>query len=78
MRTAKSIKLHLAGGGKKDEEPTQMKNNLPKHIRLRSALLINLRPSSGIKVNNYLLSFLLSNLRSMLRYSCFLVMIGVC
>ncbi|XP_044503797.1 wax ester synthase/diacylglycerol acyltransferase 11-like isoform X3 [Mangifera indica] len=39
----------IYGGGKKDEEPTQMKNNLPKHIRLRSALLINLRPSSGIK-----------------------------
>ncbi|KAJ0052383.1 hypothetical protein Pint_00591 [Pistacia integerrima] len=35
----------IYGGSKKDEEPSEMKNNLPKNIRLRSALLINLRPS---------------------------------
>ncbi|PWA96807.1 O-acyltransferase, WSD1, C-terminal [Artemisia annua] len=38
------------GEGKKDEGATEKKNNLPKKkIRLRSTLLINIRPSSGIQ-----------------------------
>ncbi|OAY49015.1 wax ester synthase/diacylglycerol acyltransferase 11 [Manihot esculenta] len=32
-----------------NEEPTQMKNNLPKNIRLRATLLVNVRPVSGIQ-----------------------------
>ncbi|XP_071932758.1 wax ester synthase/diacylglycerol acyltransferase 11-like [Coffea arabica] len=36
--------------GKKDEGETQKRNNLPKNIRLRSTILINLRPSAGIQV----------------------------
>ncbi|XP_076898687.1 wax ester synthase/diacylglycerol acyltransferase 5-like [Bidens hawaiensis] len=37
------------GEGIKDEGATEEKNNLPKKIRLRSTLLINIRPSSGIQ-----------------------------
>ncbi|KAF5811504.1 putative transferase [Helianthus annuus] len=38
------------GEGQKDEGATEKKNNLPKKkIRLRSTLLINIRPSSGIQ-----------------------------
>ncbi|OVA00981.1 O-acyltransferase [Macleaya cordata] len=37
------------GEGKKDEGATEKKNNLPKNIRLRSTLLVNIRPSGGIQ-----------------------------
>jgi hypothetical protein len=39
-----------AGQGKKAEEATETKNFLPKKIRLRSTLLINIRTSVGIEV----------------------------
>ncbi|KAJ4728114.1 O-acyltransferase WSD1-like protein [Melia azedarach] len=42
----------IYGEGKEDEgqgRPTEIKNNLPKNMRLRSTLLINLRPSAGIQ-----------------------------
>ena len=42
--------LHFAGDSKKDDESSKTKNNLPKKIRLRSTLLINLRPTAGIQV----------------------------
>ncbi|KDP28488.1 hypothetical protein JCGZ_14259 [Jatropha curcas] len=32
-----------------DKEATQMKNNLPKNIRLRATLLVNIRPATGIQ-----------------------------
>ncbi|KAL7233027.1 hypothetical protein ACSBR1_016803 [Camellia fascicularis] len=32
-----------------DERATERKNNLPKNIRFRSTLLINIRPSTGIR-----------------------------
>ncbi|XP_019229798.1 PREDICTED: O-acyltransferase WSD1-like isoform X2 [Nicotiana attenuata] len=35
--------------GKKDKGATEKNNNLPKNIRLRSTLLVNLRPSTGIQ-----------------------------
>ncbi|XP_048335645.2 wax ester synthase/diacylglycerol acyltransferase 5 isoform X2 [Ziziphus jujuba] len=39
------------GENKKDEEgSTQKKNNIPNKIRLRSTLLVNIRPSAGIQV----------------------------
>ncbi|KAI3977042.1 hypothetical protein MKX01_034021 [Papaver californicum] len=34
---------------KNDVEATEKRNNLPKNIRLRSTLLVNIRPSSGIQ-----------------------------
>ncbi|KAL4598914.1 hypothetical protein ACB092_11G091500 [Castanea dentata] len=37
------------GDSKKDDEASKTKNNLPKKIRLRSTLLINLRPTAGIQ-----------------------------
>ncbi|XP_010266526.1 PREDICTED: O-acyltransferase WSD1-like isoform X2 [Nelumbo nucifera] len=37
------------GESKMDEEATRKRNNLPKHIRLRAALLVNIRPSTGIQ-----------------------------
>ncbi|OIT34753.1 o-acyltransferase wsd1 [Nicotiana attenuata] len=37
------------GGDKKDKGATEKNNNLPKNIRLRSTLLINLRPRTGIQ-----------------------------
>ncbi|OVA00980.1 O-acyltransferase [Macleaya cordata] len=39
------------GEGKKDEEATEEKNNLPKDIRLRSNILVNIRPSKGIQAS---------------------------
>lgn len=39
----------IYGQGKKGEEADETKNNLPKDIRLRSTLLINMRPSAGIQ-----------------------------
>lgn len=41
---------NLAGEGKKDKGATEKNNNLPNNIRLRSSLLINLRPTAGIQV----------------------------
>ncbi|KAL3517297.1 hypothetical protein ACH5RR_024199 [Cinchona calisaya] len=35
--------------GKKDKGETEKRNNLPKNVRLRSTILINLRPSAGIQ-----------------------------
>ncbi|KAI3856939.1 hypothetical protein MKX03_012347 [Papaver bracteatum] len=35
---------------KNDQGATEKRNNLPKDIRLRSTLLVNMRPSSGIQV----------------------------
>ncbi|MCL7043428.1 hypothetical protein MKW94_005014 [Papaver nudicaule] len=35
---------------KNDQGATEKRNNLPKNIRLRSTLLVNMRPSSGIQV----------------------------
>lgn len=43
----------LAGEGRKDGGETEKKNNLPKKIRLRSTLLVNIRASTGIQVNIY-------------------------
>ncbi|XP_009630816.1 wax ester synthase/diacylglycerol acyltransferase 11-like [Nicotiana tomentosiformis] len=37
------------GEGKKNKGVTEKNNNLPKNIRLRSTLLVNLRPSTGIQ-----------------------------
>ncbi|KAJ8529291.1 hypothetical protein K7X08_036126 [Anisodus acutangulus] len=37
------------GEGKKDKGATEKNNNLPNNIRLRSSLLINLRPTAGIQ-----------------------------
>ncbi|XP_060197415.1 wax ester synthase/diacylglycerol acyltransferase 5-like isoform X3 [Lycium barbarum] len=37
------------GEGKKDKGATEKNNNLPKNIRLRSTILMNLRPSVGIQ-----------------------------
>ncbi|KAM7511894.1 hypothetical protein LguiB_010769 [Lonicera macranthoides] len=37
------------GKDKNDENATEKRNNIPKNIRLRSTLLINIRPSSGIQ-----------------------------
>jgi hypothetical protein len=46
------IILHVSSAGedKKAEESTETKNNLPKNVRLRSTLLINIRTSVGIQV----------------------------
>ncbi|XP_022035651.1 O-acyltransferase WSD1-like isoform X1 [Helianthus annuus] len=44
------LNRRYVGEGQKDEGATEKKNNLPKKkIRLRSTLLINIRPSSGIQ-----------------------------
>ncbi|XP_059636114.1 wax ester synthase/diacylglycerol acyltransferase 11-like [Cornus florida] len=46
---SKYLNRKYAELGKKDEGTTEKRNNLPKDIRLRSTLLINIRPSSGIQ-----------------------------
>ena len=40
---------------KNDKGESEKKNNLPKNIRLRSILFINIRPSTGLQVSIYLL-----------------------
>ncbi|KAM7275903.1 hypothetical protein ACFE04_017769 [Oxalis oulophora] len=39
----------IYGDGNKNDIPTEKQNNLPKKLRLRSTLLINIRPSAGIQ-----------------------------
>lgn len=40
-----------------DEESKRNSNEMPKRIRLRSALLVNLRPTTGIQAISYNLPF---------------------
>lgn len=43
--------LYLAAGkNEKDEGAKQNRHNLPKSIRLRANILVNLRPAAGIQV----------------------------
>lgn len=46
-----------AGEAKEDKGATQDQNNLPKNIRLRATLLMNIRPSPGIHVSDLLFEF---------------------
>ena len=43
----------IAGEAKEDKGATEEKNNLPKNIRLRATLLMNIRPSPGIHVSDF-------------------------
>lgn len=50
-------KVNSAGEAEIDEGEKQRKSNLPKSIRLRATILVNLRPTVGIQVIYLLLFF---------------------
>jgi hypothetical protein len=49
--------VNSAGEDEKDRGEKQRKNNLPKSIRLRATILVNLRPTVGIQVNYFMSYF---------------------
>ena len=49
--------LLIAGETKEDKGATQKKNNLPKNIRLRATLMMNIRPSPGLHVSDFHIQF---------------------
>ena len=42
---------------KENKGANQKKNNLPKNIRLRAALVMNIRPLPGLHVSDFLIIF---------------------
>lgn len=52
--TKKSLMQNFTGEGEKDRGKTEKNNNLPKNIRLRSTILMNLRPAVGIQVMEFI------------------------